>query len=143
MLNILIGKENKPKDLIIDVDKHLAKTGIRNTVVNNIVLRYLELSKYNDEESFIDKYGYKVNFLKLSTGSKILIVMNEFQNVPVDGAELGQNAFEIMTQYSDGTIYFDSTKRFDLPEVVDLDNISVNGIIYKDNSDLGCALWKK
>lgn len=142
MLNILIGKENKPDDLVRDADAYIHKVGISDTDINRYLLEKLEQASYLNISEFIDRYGYKLPLSCLSTGMKILLeVINS--DKCIYGLELGQNAFELLIQSANGTIYFDNVDRFELPEYFNLEDVSVNGEVFNTILELENALWKE
>ena len=134
MLDIYIGTNNRPKDLIIDAEVSFSRL---ETIVSNVtvfILKELENAQLLDNRGFIDKKGYKLPIDFLSTGSKILISV-ALSDECVNGDELGQNAFNILLHLT-GKVYFTSTKRFEIPDHVPIDNIRVNGLSFSKMLDL-------
>jgi hypothetical protein len=143
MLNIILGKENKPTgNYVHDANKFFPVVGIPDNEASRVILSNVEKAEYLSTDSFIDRYGYKVYMLGLSTGSKILLEIENSDKV-INGVELGQNAFEVMIQSISGNVYFDNVDRFDLPDYFELGNISVNGKVFSTRLDLENALWKE
>lgn len=140
MLSIYVGKENKPTEYIHDADNAIALVGIPDTELSRIVLTKLERATYLDTFSFIDREGYKLPLPALSTGNKILLLA-AYSGKSVNGAELGQNAFELLAQYVNGSIYLEDPNRFELPEYFELSSVSVNGKVYDSIIGLENALW--
>ena len=143
MLNILLGVSNKPKDNYIhDAEKFIYKVGILDNEISRVILEEIEEAEYLNASDYIDRYGYKLPITLLSTGSKILLEVAN-SNYIINGLELGQNAFDLLIECVDGSIYFDEVDRFELPDNFDLSRISVNGVVYNTLLDLENALWKE
>ena len=141
MLNIIIGEENKPNDYIHDVEALTYEVGIPNTELSKYLLDKLENATYLDNTSFIDRDGFKLPVQFMSNGMKILIAV-QYSGRCINGIELGDNAFELLIQSINGRVYFDNINRFELPELFDLGNISVNGVTFSTVLELENALWK-
>lgn len=142
MLEIFLGKDNMPDDVIMDVNSFIYKYGIPESPVSLVLLQELENATYLSPTSFIDRDGFKLPLDSLSSGMKALLEI-EFSNRCICGTEIGQNAFELMVLFVNGKVYFDNVERFDLPETIDLQNIKVNGKMYNTVLDLENALWKE
>lgn len=143
MLNILLGEDNKPENNYIhDVEREFLFLKTLEPVSSEIIIRRIDGGHYLDNKSFIDKYGYKLPITSLSTGSKILLLVNNTDKV-INGIEMGQNAFELLIQSVDGTIYLEDAERFDLPEYFDIKHIQINGNGFTDIIELEDNLWKE
>ncbi len=143
MLDIILNKSIISEDRYInDVDRYFPLIGIRNNDISRLVIEKLEGGYYLSEDSYIDRYGYKLNMLDLSTGSKTLLIVANTDNV-VNGCEIGQNAFELLVQSIDGSIYIDDINRFELPEYFNLDYILVDGSKANSVAELEDRLWSE
>lgn len=143
MLNIILGKENLDVDNYVhDVNKFFPFVGFVDSPSTRLVLERIEQGSYLSIDSFIDKYGYKLNMLDSSTGSKTLILIANSDKI-INGVELGQNAFELLIQSINGKVYFPSVDRFELPEYFNLSNILVNGEPSSTVLELENRLWKE
>lgn len=59
-------------------------------------MKEIEKATYNDEFSFIDRFGFKLYTDNMSTGCKAAICVNAFPDVVVDTIECGTNVLEFM-----------------------------------------------
>lgn len=143
MLNIILDKNSITEDMYIhDVDRYFPYVGIKDNKISRTIIEKLEGGKYLSENSYIDRYGFKINMLDLSTGSKTLILVANTNRV-INGCEIGQNAFELLIQSIDGSIYLDDIDRFELPEYFNLSEVLVDGKQSSTVLELENKLWKE
>lgn len=75
-LNIFIDEQNVDKSrLIFDVESFFTGTFLRNDDFTRRVLKEIEDAKYQNEVTFIDRFGLGLYTSCLSTTSKILLAV--------------------------------------------------------------------
>ena len=132
MLNIYIGERNLPRDkeLIRDNESYFFLANTQQSEFVDRVLRDIEKAEYFDTESIIDRFGHKLYWDLISTGSKTLININSHIDKVFYGAEMGQNAVTLLLYLKEGNVYFEEgTFNFDEPEDYPIEKVCVNGIV--------------
>lgn len=108
MLNIYIGKNNLPSDkkfiynpqaLSVDLDL------LKNDFVKH-VLKEVEQATPQTKETYFDRFGRGLFNTTLSTSTVILLSLEQFPDLIINGDEMGDNAFEVLCTMDTGSIYF-------------------------------------
>lgn len=93
------------KPIIRDVELQFLKTRLYKNDYILKALKEIEKAEYNDEHSFIDRFGFKLYSKDLSTGCKAAICVHAFPNMIIDVVECGLNALNfIISNCKDGAI---------------------------------------
>lgn len=94
MLNLLIDEsESAPLTDIEALFKQIIVTG---TAAEKEVISKIEQGRYNDENSFIDRFGYKLYMSELSTGCKAALCILNKPEMMINLAECGINALDVI-----------------------------------------------
>ncbi len=106
-LEIYVGRNNFPKDKKIwyDPEKMIYATKITDDTFNKKVISEIEQGQYLDAGSFIDRFGYKLHMSSVSTGSKILLEVNNTDNAII-ADEIGMNAKRLLLTLDNGAVCF-------------------------------------
>lgn len=133
MLNIYVGEENLPKDkeLIMDNEAYFAFVDTSDNSFIRRVLETVEQGSYLSEDSFIDRFGYKLPIDYISSGSQTLLNIYSHPDKLFYGGEIGMNALEVLMFLKDGNVYFEIPfNGIPEPEGEDpYEKVSVNGIV--------------
>jgi hypothetical protein len=89
-----IDKIPAEKKIIHDVEDGFKEQQVEDNEINRELLQYIDLAKYSSKISFIDRFGYKLSTMNLSTGCKTAILVSERPNDIIDTIECGKNAIE-------------------------------------------------
>lgn len=88
-----------------DVERQFHKTRLKKDDYTVKALREVEKATYNDEYSFIDRFGFKLYSKNMSTGCKAALCVHEFPTTVINTVECGTNALEfIIANCTDGYI---------------------------------------
>lgn len=88
-----------------DVELQFLKTRLKKDDYTVKALKEIEQATYNDEHSFIDRFGFKLYSKNISTGCKAALCVHEFPTTVVNTIECGTNALEfIIANCTDGYI---------------------------------------
>lgn len=90
MLTIYIDETDLPVEH--DVEKLFSQTRLVDTELNRKLIRVIEQGTYNDEWSFIDRFGFKLYTKDMSTGCKAALCVANNPDKIVDLIECGNNA---------------------------------------------------
>ena len=94
MLKLLIDDlGNTP---VTDVEMLFKQIKIRGTIEECTVISKIEQGKYNDENSFIDRFGYKLYLSELSTGCKAALCVLNRPDILINLIECGINAVDVI-----------------------------------------------
>ena len=100
MLQIFVNKvDNKEYELINNVESAFLSVKLTGTELERKLIEEIEQGKYNDGESFIDRFGYKIRISELSTGCKAALCVLHFPNKVINLCECGVNARDIVINY--------------------------------------------
>lgn len=87
------GEDSYDKDKLENDVETLFKTiHLVKNDFNIKVIEEIEQGTYNDEISFIDRFGFKLYLSNMSTGSKAIICVNTIQDRIINCIECGKNA---------------------------------------------------
>ncbi len=88
-----------------DVEMQFHKTRLYKNEYNIKALKEIEKATYNDEFSFIDRFGFKLYTKNMSTGCKAAVCVHEFPSMVIDTIECGLNALNfIIANCTNGVI---------------------------------------
>lgn len=79
-----------------DVEMQFLKTRLYKNDYNVKALKEIEKATYNDEFSFIDRFGFKLYTKNMSTGCKAAICVHDFPGIVIDTVECGLNALKFI-----------------------------------------------
>lgn len=82
----------KPEQVVHDVETEFS---LLNLEVNNVtkrIVKDIEQGELLDDASFIDRMGFKLPILDLSTGCKALLLLQRIKNKFINFSEVGYNA---------------------------------------------------
>lgn len=96
MLKLSITESNVDKTSIIDIEALFSQIRLKGTFEEKTVISKIEQGKYNDETSFIDRYGYKLHLSELSTGCKAALCVLNKPNLQISLIECGINAIDVI-----------------------------------------------
>ena len=92
----LYFREDNPKlvsSIIRDVEFEFGRVEIKDTPEIRELIKTIEGGEYVDSTKFIDRFGFTLSTMDLSTGCKAAILVALFPNKVVDFIECGVNAF--------------------------------------------------
>lgn len=88
-----------------DIELQFLKTRLKKDDYTVKALKEIEQATYNDEHSFIDRFGFKLYSKNISTGCKAALCVHEFPTIIINTVECGTNALEfIIANCTDGYI---------------------------------------
>lgn len=134
MLTIYIDKVNKNKlDIVKDVEKEFMQLKIKGTEIEKKILMEIEQAQYNDSQSFIDRFGFKLHWTELSTGCKAALCVVNRPDKIIDLIECGNNARDIIVSICDaGNVLIKDTgitfKKHTETICVKVDNYKISSI---------------
>lgn len=131
MLNIYIGEENLPKDMLLvtDADAAFGAVDMCGTEFQRRVLHTVELGEYYDTKRFIDRFGCQLHYTNMSTGSKTLMLVEALPDRIISCDECGENALGMLTYLSSGNIFL-PRRSIALPWEVDC-AVTCNGRVWE------------
>lgn len=106
-LTIYVREDNSDIQLPIahDVELQFLKTRLYKNDYIVKALKEIEQATYNDEHSFIDRFGFKLYSKDMSTGCKGAICVYAFPDIVIDVVECGINALNfIISNCTNGAI---------------------------------------
>lgn len=105
MLNIYV--DGIPEtEMIMDVEAEFLKVRLSGTREERELISVIEKGEYNDDKSFIDRFGYKLYLSELSTGCKAALCVISFPDKVINLHECGFNARDTIINYcSRGNIF--------------------------------------
>lgn len=95
MLTIFVDEADENR-IIRDVEKEFAKIKLNGSEIERMLIQKIEQGAYNDEYSFIDRFGYKLYNTELSTGCKAALCVVNRPDLIIDLLECGMNARDII-----------------------------------------------
>lgn len=98
MLKVYLEEESidKEKELIMDVEQGFKKLKLKGTPLDKKIIDKIDKAKWNDNHSFIDRYGFKLYMSELSTGCKAALLVSNRTDAVVNLRECGLNALDII-----------------------------------------------
>lgn len=98
MLKIIIADSNIAfkQELVMDVEKEFSKLKITGNAIDKLLIEQVEKGKYNDINSYIDRFGYKLHYDDMSTGCKAALCVVNLPDKIISLAECGHNARDII-----------------------------------------------
>lgn len=94
MLHLIID-ENNIEDKT-DIEELFKVIQLKGTKLERKVIELIEHGTYNDSESFIDRFGYKLYNSELSTGCKAALCVINRPDTKINLIECGTNAIDII-----------------------------------------------
>ncbi len=101
MLSVFIknGDEKLSGEVVTDVEKEFSKLRVTGKKIEKILIEKIEKGKYNDVNSYIDRFGYKLYYNDISNGCKAALCVVNFTDKIIDLAECGNNARDIIISF--------------------------------------------
>lgn len=104
MLHLKISDDIK-KEVNTDIEVEFMKFRLKDSMINRKIIEIIEKGKYNDEYSFIDRYGFKLYDSEMSTGCKAALCVANNPDKVFNLIECGINAQDvIITTLKEGNI---------------------------------------
>jgi hypothetical protein len=137
MLRIFV--DEVPKDIkmeiVNNVEEQFAKIAVHGTDLDRKLIKEIEQGKYNDEQSFIDRFGFKLYNSELSTGCKAALCVANTSDKVINLQECGLNARDEIIRYcTTGNILIDENaitiSNFEKSDSIDvhIDNYNITSI---------------
>lgn len=105
MLKLSIADSNEYEILKTDIESLFKQIRIKGTPEEKEVISKIEQGRYNDDSSFIDRFGYKLYLSELSTGCKAALCVLNKPDLQINLIECGINALDvILTTCKNGLI---------------------------------------
>lgn len=95
MLTIFVDTVDSNK-IVRNVEEQFAKIRLTGREIERRIISKIEQGTYNDEYSFIDRFGYKLYNTELSTGCKAALCVVNCPDLIIDLIECGMNARDII-----------------------------------------------
>lgn len=95
MLTIYVDEVDS-NDIVRNVEEQFAKVKLAGTQIERRIISEIERGTYNDEFSFIDRFGYKLYNTEMSTGCKAALCVVNCPELIIDLIECGLNARDII-----------------------------------------------
>lgn len=96
MLKLCIAESNSFETPITDIEALFKQIRIKGTEEEKAVISKIEQGKYNDDNSFIDRFGYKLYLSELSTGCKAALCVINKPDMQINLIECGINALDVI-----------------------------------------------
>lgn len=113
MLKLCIAESNSFKTPITDIEALFKQIRIKGTEEEKAVIAKIEQGKYNDDNSFIDRFGYKLYLSELSTGCKAALCVINKPDIQINLIECGINALDvILSTCKKGSIIIERTRGY-------------------------------
>ena len=141
MLNIYVGKENLPKNIIFvfDVEAAFPLVSVTGDELQRKVLSDVEKGTYLNSKRFVDRFGGQLYYSDMSTGSKAVMAVAALTDKIINCDECGENALRLMSLIDEGNIYL-SQRSIGLPWCRDC-KVSYNGKVFERISLLNDYEW--
>lgn len=133
MLKLYIGKNDLPSGIsfIEDVEAAFPLVTITGSSFQREVIACIENGTYNDEKTFIDRFGEPAKYDWLCTGSKALMLLESRPDVIINFTECGDNALTLLSKLDNGMLYFEDRCKsinFDVDYPVFYKGVSWKGV---------------
>lgn len=101
MLSVFIKDSNEKLngEVVTDVEKEFSKIRLTGKRIEKILIEKIEKGKYNDANSYIDRFGYKLYYSDMSNGCKAALCVVNLPDKIIDLAECGNNARDIIISF--------------------------------------------
>lgn len=100
-----VNDDNIQLPIARDIELQFLKTRLKKDDYTLKALKEIEKATYNDEYSFIDRFGFKLYSRNMSTGCKGVLCIHAFPDIVINTVECGTNALEfIIANCTDGYI---------------------------------------
>lgn len=133
MLTIFVDTVENDK-VIRDVEEQFAKIKLTGSKIERELINKIEKATYNDEYSYIDRFGYKLYNTELSTGCKAALCVVNCPELIIDLIECGVNARDIIIGLcKEGKVLIQENgvtivKYFNEPIDVKIDNYRITSV---------------
>lgn len=110
MLNIFLRDDNIKfeKEVVRDVEREFARLRVKGTDLDKLLIEKIEKGKYNDVNSYIDRFGYKLHYEDMSTSCKAALCVVNLPDKIIDLIECGYNGRDTIIKFcSNGNIIMD------------------------------------
>lgn len=106
MLKVLVaGIDPIPENAIMNAEQAFAMSAIRGDAVDRTLIKMIEKGEYLSPYEFIDRFGYKLSTLYMSTGCQAALAVHNRPDLVISCIEAGDNALsEIIKYCGSGTI---------------------------------------
>ena len=121
-------------NLITNVEEQFAKVKLTGTKIEKEIISEIEHGTYNDEASFIDRFGFKLYNTEMSTGCKAALCVANCPDLIIDLIECGLNARDVIIGLcKDGNILIKENgvtivDYFNTPIDVKIDNYKITSV---------------
>lgn len=107
MINIYVGKENLPKDILLvdNPENAIYVIDLSGTKFQRLVLEKVEHGSYKDTTMFTDRFGGNLYYSDMSTGSKSLFLLEGLPDKAINCVECGENAIRMFGYLKTCNIY--------------------------------------
>lgn len=95
---LFYGQQELGDNFEFDAEDLFMRTRLTGCEYDREVIKRLEQGEYLDNGGFIDRFGYKLPRMFLSTGAQILLSVYHNPDKIVNGVELGHNALYRLVQ---------------------------------------------
>lgn len=133
MLTIFVDTV-KNENVVRNVEEQFAKITLAGSKIERELISKIEKATYNDEYSYIDRFGFKLYNTELSTGCKAALCVVNCPELVIDLIECGLNARDIIIGLcKEGKVLIQEngvsiTKYFDEPIDVEIDNYRITSV---------------
>lgn len=133
MLTIFVDTAEN-NNVIRNVEEQFAKIRLTGSKIERDLISKIEKATYNDEYSYIDRFGFKLYNTELSTGCKAALCVVNCPELVIDLIECGLNARDIIIGLcKEGKVLIQEngvsiTKYFDEPIDVEIDNYRITSV---------------
>lgn len=96
MLKLCMAESNSHETPTTDIEALFKQIRVKGTEEEKAVISKIEQGKYNDDNSFIDRFGYKLYLSELSTGCKAALCVLNKPDMQINLIECGINALDVI-----------------------------------------------
>ena len=129
MLNVYTSENYIPADMeyVKDNDAFFKSVGFYNEQIVAPIIGAIDEGHWQSTTTFMDRFGITLYSDFISTGAKTLINISSSEDKVFNGCEMGINALHYMFLFLNGNVLLKPMYMFEVPELINISNIKVNG----------------
>ena len=129
MLYVYTSENYIPADMeyVKDNDAYFKSVGFYDEQIVAPIIVAIDEGRWQSATTFTDRFGITLYSDFISTGAKTLINISSSEGKVFNGCEMGVNALHYMFLFLNGHVLLKPLYMFEVPELVDISNIKVNG----------------
>lgn len=93
---LILYVEKPGLEIVNDVEKEFDTLKLKGTATEKRLIEKIEKGKWNDSDSYIDRFGFKLRISDMSTGCKAALCVANLPEKVINLRECGLNARDII-----------------------------------------------